>query len=122
MNATVQKINDAIKIEPTSRQTREGTQYEWIIPECHVRDLATQMVDWLKSLGCKLCSVDGSREPYYWVQIRFVEEPESGMTYQEHCDWYAVHGDPMRDELESEENARFDDHAERYHDFHRDVY
>ncbi len=34
--------------------------------------------------------------------------------YQDYCDWYALNGNPLQDEMESEENAKFDDHMERW--------
>lgn len=36
------------------------------------------------------------------------------MGYQEECEWFAVHGDPMREAMEYEFNARYDYLREAY--------
>ena len=41
------------------------------------------------------------------------------MSYEEYCDWYAVHGDPQRDAMEYEIAARHDSVHEQGYD--RDV-
>lgn len=75
MNIEVKRNYEAVKqalgrTHDASWKCDGGGMYEWQIPDATVRAISAT-VNKLKAFGCTVFDVDSSREPFYFVAVRF---------------------------------------------------